>query len=54
MRKGSGTKTRISITIDKNLSDQLNFYCAQNTMKVSNYIEKMLKEKMEKEDEDEQ
>ena len=44
MRKGSGTKVRISITIDKELASKINQICEKKTMKVSNYIEKILKE----------
>jgi len=43
MKKGSGTKTRISITLDKALVAQLNKKCEQRLMKVSNYIEKLIK-----------
>jgi len=43
MKKGSGTKERISITIDKNIVREINKNCEQRIMKVSNYIEKLIK-----------
>jgi len=43
MRKGSGTKERISITLDKNLLNKIDKTCKENYMKVSNYIEKLIK-----------
>lgn len=43
MKKGSGTKTRISITLDKDIVNQINKKCEQHLMKVSNYIEKLIK-----------
>lgn len=42
MKKGSGTKTRISITIDTALVNQINKKCEDRLMKVSNYIEKLI------------
>lgn len=42
MRKGSGTKTRISITLDKNLAKELDSLCEKRLMKVSNYVEKLI------------
>ncbi len=42
MKKGSGTKERISITLDKALVRELNKKCEQRLMKVSNYIEKLI------------
>ncbi len=49
MRKGSGTKERISITIDKKLASRINSECDKRLMKVSNYIEKLLKEGLDNE-----
>lgn len=43
MKKGSGTKERISITLDKELVKELNKRCEKGLMKVSNYIEKLIK-----------
>ena len=43
MKKGSGTKERISITLDKALVKELNHKCEQRLMKVSNYVEKLIK-----------
>ena len=43
MKKGSGTKTRISITLDNALSDKVDSICKERLMKVSNYIEKLIK-----------
>lgn len=43
MKKGSGTKERISITLDKELIKELNKRCEERLMKVSNYIEKLIK-----------
>ena len=43
MKKGSGTKTRISITLDKDLVKEINKICEQRLIKVSNYIEKLIK-----------
>jgi metal-responsive CopG/Arc/MetJ family transcriptional regulator len=48
MKKGTGTKTRISITIDKELIEQINKDCEKNLIKVSTYIEKLIKRGMEK------
>ncbi len=42
MKKGSGTKERISITLDKNIVKELNKRCEKRLMKVSNYIEKLI------------
>ena len=42
MIKGSGTKERISITLDKALVNKINKNCEQRIMKVSNYIEKLI------------
>ncbi len=43
MKKGSGTKVRISITLDEELVQKINKICEENLMKVSNYIEKLIK-----------
>jgi len=43
MKKGSGTKERISITLDKALVKELNKKCKTRLMKVSNYIEKLIR-----------
>ena len=43
MRKGSGTKERISITLDNELVEFLNKKCKERTMKLSNYIQKLIK-----------
>ena len=42
MRKGSGTKERISITLDKGIVKDINKKCEHRLMKVSNYIEKLI------------
>jgi len=43
MKKGSGTKERISITLDKEIVKEINKKCEDRLMKVSNYIEKLIK-----------
>jgi len=43
MKKGSGTKTRISITLDKEIAEEINKQCQKRLMKMSNYIEKLIK-----------
>ncbi len=43
MKKGTGTKTRISLTLDKELVDQLNNICKDNFMKVSPFVEHLVK-----------
>jgi hypothetical protein len=43
MRKGSGTKVRTSLTLDKELFDEITRVCDRRTMKVSNYIEKLIR-----------
>ena len=50
MRKGTGTKERISITIDKEILDSINNKCAERTMKISPYIEKLIKLGLKNED----
>ncbi|MBU1005164.1 MAG: ribbon-helix-helix domain-containing protein [Nanoarchaeota archaeon] len=42
MKKGSGTKTRISITLDKKLAKELDELCKKRLMKVSNYVERLI------------
>ena len=42
MKKGSGTKERISVTLDKELVKELSKRCEIRLMKVSNYIEKLI------------
>lgn len=46
VKKGSGTKTRISITIDAELMDSIQKYCDKNMIKVSTYIESLVKRGM--------
>lgn len=48
MRKGSGTKTRISITLDKDIVDKLNIECEKRIMKISPYIESIIKKELKK------
>ncbi|MBW2974467.1 hypothetical protein KY366_02000 [Candidatus Woesearchaeota archaeon] len=43
MKKGSGSKERISITLDKGLVKEINSNCEERLMKVSNYIEKLIR-----------
>lgn len=43
MKKGSGTKERISITVDKKVLAQINKDCEKNLMKVSSYVEALIK-----------
>lgn len=47
MQKGSGTKVRISITIDSPLMDKLKKKLSKRMTKVSNYIEYLVKEDLE-------
>ena len=42
MRKGTGTKERISLTLDRGIVSILKKNCNQKMMKVSNYIEKLI------------
>jgi hypothetical protein len=42
MRKGSGTKVRVSLTLNKGLMDQITATCDRRLMKISNYIEKLI------------
>jgi hypothetical protein len=43
MRKGSGTKTRICISIDKDTADEISRICEKKLMKVSSFIESLIK-----------
>ncbi len=43
MRKGSGTKVRTSLTLEKELFEEITKVCEKRTMKVSNYIEKLIR-----------
>lgn len=43
MPKKGITKTRISITLDNELAVLLNKECEERTMKLSNYIQKLIK-----------
>ena len=43
MKKGSGTKVRLSITLDENLVKEISTICEERLMKISNYIEKLIK-----------
>ena len=47
MKKGSGTKTRISITIDKDLVEELNSICKDSFMKISPLVEHFIKKGLE-------
>ncbi len=49
MRKGSGTKTRISATIDDKLIEKLKKKLASRMIKVSNYIEHLIEEDLKNE-----
>jgi metal-responsive CopG/Arc/MetJ family transcriptional regulator len=43
MPKTKVTKGRISVTIDKDILTHINKECEERTMKVSGYIEKLIK-----------
>jgi hypothetical protein len=43
MPKGPIKKERVSITLDKELVEFLTKECEERTMKISNYIEKLIK-----------
>ena len=43
MPKGNITKSKLCITLDTGLVDSLKNECEERTMKVSNYIEKLIK-----------
>ncbi|MBD3248778.1 hypothetical protein GF336_01920 [Candidatus Woesearchaeota archaeon] len=47
MKKGSGTKTRISLTIDKDLAEELNNICEERFMKISPFVEHLIKKGLE-------
>lgn len=47
MKKGSGTKTRISLTIDEELADELNRICQERFMKISPFVEHLIKKGLE-------
>ncbi|MEA2038154.1 MAG: hypothetical protein U9O94_11710 [Nanoarchaeota archaeon] len=49
MKKGSGTKTRISITLDRGLFKKIDKKCEERLMKVSNYVEKLIEVGLENE-----
>lgn len=42
MRKGSGTKTVVSITIDKKVLKELKLKLSKKMIKLSNYIEYLI------------
>ncbi len=42
MRKGSGTKVRVSLTLDQELMEEITSICDKRLMKVSNYIERLI------------
>ena len=43
MPKKGITKVKVSITLDKDLVELLNKECSERTMKVSNYLEKLIR-----------
>ena len=43
MKKGTGTKTRISITLDEKIVSELNSICKERFMKVSPLVEHFIK-----------
>lgn len=47
MKKGSGTKTRISVTLDKEIAEQLENVCKDNFMKISPLVEHFIKKGLE-------
>jgi len=49
MRKGSGTKTRVSVTINNEMMDKLKKKLEKRMIKVSNYIEHLIKEDLKSE-----
>jgi len=49
MEKGSGTKTRISVTIDDELVKKLKKKLAKRMTKVSNYVEYLIREDLKNE-----
>jgi predicted DNA binding CopG/RHH family protein len=48
MRKGSGTKTHISVTLESKLVEKLKKKLAKRMIKVSNYIEHLIDEDLKK------
>jgi len=47
MKKGSGTKTRISITLDEELAENLDNLCKERFMKISPFVEHLIKKGLE-------
>jgi len=47
MKKGSGTKTRISLTLDEELAKKLNQICQDRFMKISPFVEYLIKKGLE-------
>jgi metal-responsive CopG/Arc/MetJ family transcriptional regulator len=47
MKKGSGTKTRISLTVDKELVEELNNICKDKFMKISPFVEYLIRKGLE-------
>jgi len=47
MKKGSGTKNRISITLDKELSQDLDKICKEKFMKISPFVENLIRKGLE-------
>jgi metal-responsive CopG/Arc/MetJ family transcriptional regulator len=43
MLKGTGTKTRISLTLDKELVEELNDTCKTGFMKISPFVEHLIR-----------
>ncbi len=48
MRKGSGTKTRISMTIDESIAEKLKTKLSKKMIKISNYIEYLIEEDLKR------
>lgn len=48
MRKGSGTKTRISVTIDESAAIKLKKKLSKKMIKISNYIEYLIEEDLKR------
>ncbi|RLE39635.1 hypothetical protein DRJ17_00365 [Candidatus Woesearchaeota archaeon] len=48
MLKGNQTKIKISISLDKNLYKEIREYCDKNMIKISTYIEYLLKKSWNK------
>ncbi len=42
MKKGTGTKTRISLTLDEELVEELNNFCKDQFMKISPFVEHLI------------